>query len=203
MQGFNDLLQQARGRDPEAQERLMRLVLPYLERQAGAMAGTSRASQSSSDLAQEALLRVWQKLDQFGGTGVDEESWAMFCAWAGQIVRRLGINSLRDRNAQRRRPPERVASLQEVGAGPGRRPADPPADDPTASALLRDAEQTELVRAALERAGDVPGLVVRLHFFEGLTLREIASRLDLTYDQVRERFQMGLRRLERELGPQP
>jgi DNA-directed RNA polymerase specialized sigma24 family protein len=45
--------------------------------------------------------------------------------------------------------------------------------------------------------------IVRLHFFDGLSLREIAERLDLSYDQVRHRYQTTLRSLEQELGPQP
>jgi RNA polymerase sigma factor (sigma-70 family) len=191
VEGFNDLLRRARAGVPEAYATLVRLLGPFLERQAGAMADPSRPSQSTSDLVQEVLVRVWQKIDQFAGTEDDDQSWAMFRAWAGRIVRRLGLNVRRDRNARRRRPPGRADGLE----------ADPAADDPTASALLRDAEQTDLIRTALERLrGDAGATVVRLQFFEGLSLRQIAGRMGLTYDQVRERRQAGLRRLELELG---
>jgi DNA-directed RNA polymerase specialized sigma24 family protein len=40
---------------------------------------------------------------------------------------------------------------------------------------------------------------LRLCFFEGLSLREIAGRLNLSYDKVRERHHCTLRRLEQEL----
>jgi RNA polymerase sigma factor (sigma-70 family) len=41
--------------------------------------------------------------------------------------------------------------------------------------------------------------VIRLYFFEGLSLQGIAERLDLTYDMVRDRYRRAIRQLERNL----
>ena len=42
--------------------------------------------------------------------------------------------------------------------------------------------------------------IVRLCFFDGLSLRQIAERLQLSYDKVRQRYHRSLKVLERELG---
>jgi RNA polymerase sigma factor (sigma-70 family) len=201
-EGFNDLVRQARAGQPQAQEELLRRLRPYLERLASGLADPPHARRSASDLVQEALLRVWQKLDQFDGTAEDEESWAMFRSWVGQILRRLDLNDRRDRNAQRRRPPQPIAALPAPGPGAsGSYQVDPPANGPTVSATVRQAEQTQLIQAALERMDDeVSAAIIRLHFFEGLSLRQIAGRLSLSYDKVRDRYAAGMRHLERELG---
>ena len=43
------------------------------------------------------------------------------------------------------------------------------------------------------------GEIVRLRFFEGLSLRQVAGRLQLSYDKVRERFRFSVRRLQQYL----
>jgi RNA polymerase sigma factor (sigma-70 family) len=209
VKSFNDLIRRAQAGEPRAQEELLAVVRPYLEKLAEGIADPSHASKSVSDLVQDTLLRVWLKLPQFEGTNDDQQSWLMFRTWAGKIARRLHLNSRRDRKAQRRRPERPIVSLQ---AGPPQSPdnserkgLDPPAPGPTASATLRQDEQARLVQAALDRLTDRTSRdVVRLHFFEGVSLRQIAERLDLTYDQVRYRFQTAMQSLEsdlRELGP--
>jgi len=203
LERFNDVVRQAQAGDAAAQDELLQVLRPYLEQLARCLADSPRASRSSSDLVQESLLRVWQRLDQFAGTDDDEQSWAMFRGWVGQIVRRLNLNDQRDRGAQRRRPDRPIASLQAGGpAEEGRPGMDLPADDPTASSRVQRDEQAELVRAALERLGDDPAVAaVRMHFFEGLSLRQVAERLQVSYDKARQLFQTGMRHLEQELGP--
>jgi len=166
---FNDVVQRAQAGEEQAQEELLKVLRPYLEQLARGLASSPRASRSSSDLVQESLLRVWQRLDQFSGTEDDEQSWAMFCGWVGQIVRRLNLNEQRDRGAQRRRPDQPVASLQAGKDEDDRQGLDLPSSDPTTSNRVQRNEQAELVQAALGRRGDDPSIaVVRLHFFEGL-----------------------------------
>ena len=96
---FNEVVRRAQAGESEAQEELLQVLRPCLEQLARGLAASPRASRSSSDLVQESLLRVWQRLDQFAGNEDDEQSWAMFCAWVGQIVRRLNLNEQRDRGA--------------------------------------------------------------------------------------------------------
>jgi RNA polymerase sigma factor (sigma-70 family) len=61
-------------------------------------------------------------------------------------------------------------------------------------------EQVERVRAALERlTDDQDRQIVHLRFLEGLSLRQIATRLGRSHEFVRQRFHAALRVLEREL----
>jgi len=201
---FNEVVRQAQAGEVQAQEELLQILRPYLEQLGRGLATSPRASRSSSDLIQEALLRVWQRLDQFTGHEDDHQSWTMFCAWVGQIMRRLNLNEKRDRGARRRRPTRPIKSLQgERPQGEARGPSiDPPSEDPTASKSAQRNEQVELVKEALDRLGNDPAVVaVRLHFFEALTLKQVAERLQVSYDKARQLFQSGMRQLEQELGP--
>jgi RNA polymerase sigma factor (sigma-70 family) len=200
--GFNVLLRRAQTGDRQALGALLAALRPYLEKVARRYAASSSASPSVSDLVQDACLRVWRKLDQFQGTDDDGQTLALFRAWVERIVWRLGQNSRRDRKARRRSPAQGLVRLAEPDGAGGT--GEPPGREPTPSVNLRRVEQHESVRAALERLPSEPGrVIVRLHFFEGVSLREVARRLSLSYDQVRERYRVSMRFLERELGPLP
>lgn len=192
--GIHDLLKQARAGDRQALDELLLLVRPWLERTARGFAEPDRPDASVSDLVQQAWLRAWQKLDQFRGGADEGQTLALLQAWLGQIVRRLGLNARRDQRAERRRPPGGLASLD--GAA-----LDPPADGSRPSANVRAEEQARLIGQALARLEDAEdGEIVRLRFFEGLSLRQIAARLGRNHETVRQRFQAVMKRLERELG---
>jgi RNA polymerase sigma factor (sigma-70 family) len=202
--GFHDLLRQAQAGDRAAMDRVLALLRPYLEQVAQRYADPDRARASASDLVQEACLRAWDKLDQFHGGANDEQTLALFRSWVAQIVQRLGLNARRDGKAQRRTPPR---PLMRLGAPSADESADQagrvePADrEPTPSTNVRSDEQARLVQAALERlADDTDRAILLLRFFEGLSLRQVAERLGLSYDKVRERYQSSLGQLERDLG---
>jgi RNA polymerase sigma factor (sigma-70 family) len=196
--GFRALIAQAQAGDAEAQHRLLAVIRPHLERVARAYADPARAEESASDLIQEASLRAWQRLDRFRAAADDEQTLALFRAWIDRLARNVGLNRRRDGRAKRRRPLKPFVSLDE----PADRPASDPADGgPSPSANLRAGEQTRLVLEALERLPDeTDRRIMRLRFFEGQSLRQIADRLPLPYDHVRDRFQKTLDRLRGVLG---
>ena len=203
-EGFHELLRQARAGDGQAMNWLVAILRPRLEQLARGYADPDRPDESASDLVQEAWLRVWQKLGQFRGAADNEQTAAVFHDWVGQIVRHLGLNRERDRNAQRRRPPQKPVRL--AGGEPSESSShgggiDPAAGTPTPSATIQADEQAQMVRAAIERIPDTTDrTIVRLRFFDCLSLRQIAERLNLSYDKVRDRYQASMRLLERELG---
>ena len=43
-------------------------------------------------------------------------------------------------------------------------------------------------------------IMVQLYFFEELTLHEISAKIGLTYEQTKERYRRGMRRLEQMLA---
>jgi len=201
---IHDLVHRASAGDAAAIERLLELVRPHLEQVADRFIDRHHPSRSAQDLVQDAWIQAWQKLDQFHGTDQNgEQMLAMFRVWVGRILIRLGLNSARDRRARRRHPGGRLVRLdsrdpaQSSGNG-----LEPPADILPPSAIARANEQARLIQEAMARClGAEEREIVRLKFFDGLTLGQIAERLNLTYDQVRERHRAGMRRLERELGP--
>jgi len=201
--GFNDLLRRAQAGESQAIDDLMARLRPYVEQVARVKVDNPHASRSASDLVQESLLRVWQKLDQFQGADRDENSWLMFRSWVAQLLGRVHLNIERDRVAQKRHPGQKMTPLQAGSSDDSRIiGVDPPANDPTASQQVGQIEESERIRRALDKQGnDVGATIIRMHFFEGLSLREIAERLNLSYDQVRHRYQTSLRNLEEELGP--
>jgi RNA polymerase sigma factor (sigma-70 family) len=203
--GFHDLLRRAQAGDRPALDHVLALLRPHLEQLARRYADPARGRASASDLVQEAWLRAWQKLEQFQGGADDAETLALFRAWVGQIVRRVGLNAQRHQQTQRRRPAQGIVRLGTPGTGDSTNEAcnpEPPDREPTPSTNVRTDEQTRLIQTALEKIPDENGrAILRLRFFDDLSLRQIAERLGLSYDQVRARYQVALQRLERELGP--
>jgi RNA polymerase sigma-70 factor (ECF subfamily) len=202
--GFHDLLRAAQATDSQALERLLTLIRPHLEQVARGYADPTRPDASTSDLVQEAWLRAWQKLDQFQGAEADDDTLAMFRAWVGQIVRSLGLNAQRERNAQRRKPPQPIVPLDRPVPGQSTSQGgaiDPAAGEPTPSVAVRAGEQAEMLRKAIEGINDQTARqIVEMRFFDGLSLRQISQRVGLSYDKVRERYQATMGKLERELG---
>src|SRR5262249_62382176 len=89
--------------------------------------------------------------------------------------------------------PHRAGRNQAEEGGPG---IDLPSPDPTASKYVQRNEQAELVKEAMDRLGNDPAVsAVRMHFFEGLTLKQVAERLQVSYDKARQLFQAGIRQL--------
>jgi RNA polymerase sigma factor (sigma-70 family) len=155
------------------------------------------AGESINDRVQNVCVRVHQKLDQFAGihqAADDEQAWAAFVGWIKPIVFTVGANT------HRRREPFAKVSIAPPSdsTGPG---IDPPAADGTPSTYVRADEEALKVRAAIDGLPDpVNRDVIRLRFFDGLSLHEISDRLNLTYDVVRERYRLTKLRLRRELG---
>ncbi|MCZ6691866.1 MAG: sigma-70 family RNA polymerase sigma factor [Planctomycetota bacterium] len=200
---FGKILQRAQDGDRQAMDKVLQNLRPYLASLARPYADPIRPAGSTADLLQDACLRAWRKLGTFEGGKNDEETFAMFRSWIGQIVRRLGLNSIRDRAAKGRIPSDKIVPLRPAdgdssGAGSDR---DVPARTRTPSAYAREGEMAERIRSALESLADpTAATVVRLRFFDGMTIPEIAERLDMSPSQVRERHRSAMRRLRRELG---
>lgn len=204
-EGFNDLLRKAQAGDRPAMDRVLSILQPHLDPLARSYADPSRPAQSTSDLLQESCLRAWEKLGDFRGGENDEETFRMFRAWMGQIVRRLGLNVGRDRMAKGRSPEGHLLPLgvrSPAGSTTGDGEGGIPSPGHSPSAYVRADELTERVREALETMPDrTAAAILRLRFFEGMELTEIAERLGLHYEKVRDRHRVAMQRLRRDLRP--
>jgi RNA polymerase sigma-70 factor (ECF subfamily) len=202
-EGFRELVHRAKQGDQQALERLLALVRPALERRARTYASVDQPEASISDLVQCVCLKVWQKLDQLVCGDDDEQALAQFQAWTFQILHRQGLNAVRFRSAQRRQAAQKPVRLGPASAEKGYSPtvAEPAGTEATPSSQARCREEATLVRQAVERLEEeMDRTIVQMRFYEGLSLRQIAERLEINEHKVRERCHFALKRLERELG---
>jgi RNA polymerase sigma factor (sigma-70 family) len=201
--GFRALIQRAHAGDRQAMDLLLAAVLPDLQCRARRYRSADQPDASAADLVQVACLHAWQKLDQFDCAGDSETTRTQFRAWMLRILDSQGLNALRFRSTQRRKPSQPLLRL--TASGPGEADdtvnrLDPAADESTPSAAARGGEQSDLIRRALNALPEEDRAIIELHYFEEVSLRQIAARLQLSEDRVRSRYHSALRRLERELG---
>jgi RNA polymerase sigma factor (sigma-70 family) len=199
IEGFHDLIARARAGDRAAIDALLQRMRPWIEQVARDQSAPHCPDHSVSDLVQEAWLRAWQKLDQFQGTADEAQSLAMFRAWLERIVSRLGLNVARDADAQHRKPPGKLLRLNSAteDSPPG---LDPPAPVPTPSANASADEHLRLLQEALAGLSDpLDRDIIRLRFFDGLSLRQIALQVGGNHETIRERYHAVLARLQQRL----
>jgi RNA polymerase sigma factor (sigma-70 family) len=198
--GFRDLVRKAQAGDPRALDDLFRDVLPYVERVVAGPAHPVRPGESVSDRTQDVCRRVFEKLAQFRGAGEapdDEQAWALFRGWVRRVAHGVVVNARRDNDRHRAMPLQTAGADGSTNQGAAPEPAAPGA---APSSNLRAEERARLILEALHNLPDPQDReIVRLRFFEGLSLRQVADRLQLSYDKVRERFGFSLRRLQRHL----
>jgi RNA polymerase sigma factor (sigma-70 family) len=202
-EGFLDLVRRAQAGDRKAMDEALSILRPYLSKIASSYADPVRPVMSTRDLLQDSVLRAWKNLESFEGGENDDQTYEMFKAWLGQIVRRLGRNALRDRKAKRRTPSRKILRLVTRGAGKTTTRGggmDVPAPGPTPSVHARTDEHLRLIDEALERVGsETDGDIVRMHYFQGLSLPEVSRKLEMEYNYVRERCRIVIGKLQREL----
>ena len=202
--GFQDLVRRAQGGDRGAMDEVLEALRPSLEPLARRYADPMRPLGSTADLLQESCLRAWQNIESFQGATNDEETFAMFRVWVGQIVRRLGANAQRDRKAQKRKPDRPILRLDAPRPGASTatgKSLQPRAREERPSLYARTAELEERIRAALaEMSDETDAAMVRMRVFEGLKITEISEKLKLGYRQVQERLHAAIRRLGTDLG---
>ena len=191
-----------RAADPASDAALMARVVArdadafaaLYDRHAAAVHGLARAVLHDPHLAEEVthdvFLQLWRAPAGF------DPSRGVFAGWLLRIARNRAIDQLRRR---RDRPfaamtapgtddalPEPIANLAS---------ADP---DPADQALLRLAQED--VRAAVGRLSADHQRLLGLAYFEGLTQREIAARLDRPLGTVKSQIRAAMRGLSGLLG---
>lgn len=137
----------------------------------------------AEDLAQEVFLRAHRALADFRGE-------AAVGTWLYRMAFNLAVDHLRNR---RRRPAETAAARDEALASlPG------PGIDPYRSA--RGGERARLVAQLLRTLPDSQRAALRLHYWMGHTVTEIAELLGVAPGTVKSWLHRGRERLRVELG---
>jgi RNA polymerase sigma-70 factor, ECF subfamily len=147
------------------------------QRAAIRVAATIAGSDRAADAAQEGFLRAHRSLNRF-------DPRRPFRPWLLRIVANAAKNEVRS-NIRHRRLAERALILRVV-------PAEP--DDPAVQA-----EETDLLRAALARLSADDRLVLGLRWFEEMSEAEMAVVIGVRPGTVKSRLHRALRRLRTEL----
>jgi RNA polymerase sigma-70 factor (ECF subfamily) len=122
-----------------------------------------RHSEDAEDFAQEVFIRAYEKLASFQG-GVP------FAAWLHRIAFNLAVNKyhLKKRQAQ---PVSTVDLLPDSSYSPEHR--------------LLSEELAEWVRKTLHKIPEIYHVLIRMHFFEGLSYPEISRALQIPVNTIK------------------
>lgn len=175
----NDMAAVARLRDRAS---FMRLYDHFMPRLCLYLRGLGNVEAVAEDLAQEALLRLWQRASMY------DPQQAAVSTWLFRIARNLHIDRVR-------REPNWVAVLEEGGAVVDEELARP------FSSAEDHAEHVHLQR----RIEDLPAVqarLIRMSYFEAKSHQEIADELGMPLGTVKSHLRRAFLRLQGQLrGP--
>lgn len=201
--GFGDLIRNAQAGDPSARAALMDRFAPCVEQICRDASVRSEGDLSTTDVVQEAWLRIWQKFNQFHGTD-DQHAEATLYNWLRQTARSVVFNLCAARGALRRNPltpPIRIDAHWNDDSSVGRAGLSPAAGDDTPSEMAMASEESKKVEEAIESLVDETDRdLIRSRFYSGETLVQSAKRLNIPYDDARLRFHRALELLEKQLS---
>jgi len=188
----------------EADEILMRRVRDgdaaafdaLMARHAGAvrrrLASIVRDDHWADDLLQEVFLRLWQRADQWSGSG-------SVAGWLRRIAINLALNHLR---SQRRRPQRPLPGRADAQAGEPDWLEDESAFDP--ADLLERAEMLERFRRSVDELPEAKREVLRLVHEEEKDIAAAAAELGIPEGTVKSRLHCSIKRIARQAdGPAP
>lgn len=190
------MVQRARQGDTAAADRLYAITRTYLLGLAQRLLGPGWPHKSISDLMQETWARAWKGLPGFAGADNDADTGALLRAWLARTMRNVRLNEARFDGAACRGGP---LARPRVGDTGDSIVADSPARDATPSEAVRQDERLDLVRRALAELPAADAELVRLRFFDGLSLDEMGRRVGRDESTIRHHLQRILERLGAEL----
>jgi RNA polymerase sigma-70 factor (ECF subfamily) len=134
----------------------------------------------AEEVAQDVFAQAWRRAGQY------DQSRGTVAAWLLVMARTRAIDRIR---ARRVRPEGRVheddgLTLQQL-----------PATDPDVASEMMAAERGLRVRRALEELPFLQRVAIELAYYEGLSQREIAERLEQPLGTVKTRMRLGLLKL--------
>jgi RNA polymerase sigma factor (sigma-70 family) len=132
----------------------------------------------AEELAQEVMVTLWRKADQF------DPAKSTLATWLYRIARNRRIDLLRRDRIDFDDPLE---STHDIG------------EDPETDRKLDLQQREQRLRTALESLPEEQLVLVRLAFFDGLTHSEIAEKAGLPLGTVKSRIRLAFSRLRRKL----
>lgn len=146
---------------PEAAERLLQISYPRLLRSAR---GIVRSDEAAKDVVQETLLRISQNLSALRNPDA-------FNGWANQVLKRCCLAHFRQEKRQR----QFARDVEELSIN---------GDE---SGVAESVESLDLMRA-MESLGRTNQDIVKMHYFFGLSVKEIAHAVHASVGAVKVRL---------------
>ena len=176
----SELVERARGGDQDALSdvftELRDRLLASIRSRLGA---ATRQVIDPEDVLQDAFVRAFHSLERFEWRG--EESLRR---WLESIATHVALDAVR---RQRRR---RVLQIDH----------DVPGDAPSPSHAMRRSERFERLRASMETLSEEHRTVLTLSRIDGLSLAEIAARMQRSESAVKNLLLRAMRQLKRSFG---
>ncbi|MFG0331866.1 MAG: sigma-70 family RNA polymerase sigma factor [Maioricimonas sp. JB049] len=161
------------------------LVARYQDRLYGTLVRMLGSTHEASDVAQDAFVLAFQKLDTFRGDSA-------FYSWLFRIAHNAAASRRRKRRVAR-------TSVEAVREQTGQEPTDHrPSADP--SHALQSQERSELVRQALDELAEDHRAVLVMKEMENLRYEQIAELLDCPVGTVRSRIHRARNELREKLN---
>ncbi|MEM6292959.1 MAG: RNA polymerase sigma factor [Myxococcota bacterium] len=174
-----------------------RLHLALESRLRGFLIKLVRDEAACDDLLQLTLLKAHLARDRFRVPGGDPDGAVQ--AWYFAIARNVAMDFLRDRHRKDKR---RATSANEDGPDiVGELPDQSPNAQEHGEKIEAEQAIVEEVRAAIERLPPKQREVVELHKLRGMSMADIAARLDVREGAIRVRAHRAYKALARLLQP--
>lgn len=192
LMGLHELMERYVDGDPSSFSRLDVRLRPRLR---GLLLKLVRDETAVDDLVQLTLLKAHLARDRFALQGGDPDGAVQ--AWYFAIGRNVAMDFLRERyRGELRRvepgaPDEGVAELPDAGPDP----------EALGQRAEHEAEVVERVREAIARLPEGQREVVELHKLRGMSMAEVAERLQVREGAVRVRAHRAYKTLARLLAP--
>jgi RNA polymerase sigma-70 factor (ECF subfamily) len=142
--------------------------------------GIVRDQSDAEELTQDVFAQAWRRAGSY------DESRGTVAAWLLVMARTRAIDRFRAR---------RVRPERSVHDDDGSTLRQLPAADPDAASTLLAAERGRRVRRALDELPLLQRVAIELAYYEGLSQREIAERLEQPLGTVKTRMRLGLLKL--------
>lgn len=180
-----ELIARAKEGDHEALGQLLELHRPYLRVLAlRYLSGPLQGRVGTSDAVQVTCLSAVRRIENFQGSTPGE-----FAAWLKMLHEGNVKNLVRDHVATQKRSIGR----EQAGNASDRDVLD---SLTTPSQRAMSNEKAVALAAAIETLTGDQSTAIRLRFFDGLKLREIAERMDRSEDSISQLIRRGLARLK-------
>lgn len=204
--GLGVLIRNAQSGDASARAALMDRFAPCVEQFCRDASVRSDGDLSSTDVVQEAWLRIWQKFHQFRGPDDEQHVEATLFNWLRQTARSVIVNLCESRAAQRRNPPAPLVRVDSPSngsssSGPSANHHTLVANDDTPSEIAIAEEEARRIEAAINALSDpIDRDIIRSRFFAEVSLAQLAERIGIDYDEARQRFHRAMVELEKQLS---